>query len=185
MKILLMAASVRKDSCNKKLADLIAKLGEQQKVEFISLDFADYQAPLYDANYEERSGLPEIVKNFIDHLKNTDGLVICSPEYNFTTPGTLKNLIDWVSRARPMPWVKYPIMLCAASPSLVGGHRGLLSTASLLQSCLNAYVYPPLFSLANAYAAFTSDGSLQDKRLEERLVKNIIGFINFILALRR
>ncbi|MBU0744650.1 MAG: NAD(P)H-dependent oxidoreductase [Gammaproteobacteria bacterium] len=183
-KILLMAASLRQDSCNKKLINLVAKLGIEQKIEIEQLDFADFIAPLYSGDIEEKNGLPEMVQTFIAKLKDADGLVIASPEYNFSTPGTLKNLLDWVSRARPMPWVKYPVMLCSASPALAGGSRGLLHTVATLQCACNAYIYPPMFSLGNAYEAFTSDGSLQDKELEKRLGKNILGFVDFVKKLR-
>jgi len=183
-KIFLMAASVRGGSCNKKLINFIARLGSEQKITLEKLDFADFLAPLYNGDFEEKHGLPEVAQAFIAHLKSADGLVISSPEYNFSTPGTLKNLIDWVSRAKPMPWLKYPIMLCSASPSMVGGNRGLLHTATALQFCCNAHVFHPMFSLANAYEAFTSDGSLKDKDLEQKLQKNLVEFINFIQILR-
>jgi Predicted flavoprotein len=185
MKILLMAASVRQDSCNKKLINLIGKLSVQQKTEIEILDFANFLAALYNGDAEEKSGLPETVQNFVAKLKQADGLIISSPEYNFSTPGTLKNLIDWVSRAKPMPWLKYPIMLCSASPSLVGGNRGLLHTAAVLQCCCQAHVFPAMFSLANAYETFLEDGSLKDKKLEQMLVKNIAEFIKFVQALKQ
>jgi len=184
-KILLMAASQRKESCNKKLINLIARLSIQQKIEVTKLDFADFLEPLYNGDIEDKQGLPEAAQAFITQLKNNNGLIISSPEYNFSTPGTLKNLIDWVSRAKPMPWAKYPIMLCSASPSMVGGNRGLLHTAAVLQFCCNAHVFPPMFSLANAYEVFTNDDSLKDKELESRLAKNVTGFIEFVHALQK
>lgn len=179
MKILLLAASLRADSCNKKLINLIAKLSAKQKITTESLEFADFLAPLYNGDVEANSGIPKVAEDFITKLKESTGLIISSPEYNFSTPGTLKNLIDWVSRAKPMPWVKYPIMLCSASPSKVGGNRGLLSTATILQSCCNAHIFPPMFSLADAYEAFAKDGLLKDKNLQERLIKNVIEFVGF------
>lgn len=179
-KILLLAASVRKDSCNKKLINFIAKSSIANNFEIEQLDFADFLVPLYDGDLEEKKGLPQAAQNFIIKLNEARGLIIASPEYNFSTPGTLKNLIDWVSRAKPMPWAKYPIMLCSASPSLVGGNRGLLHTAVVLQCCCNAYVFPQMFSLADAYAAFSADGMLKDDELAGRLERNLIGFIDFM-----
>lgn len=179
-KILLMAASLRQDSCNKKLINLIGSLSMQQKIDVEKIKFADFLLPLYDGDFEETKGLPELAKAFIAKLKAADGLIISSPEYNYSTPGTLKNLIDWVSREKPMPWVKYPIMLCSASPAPAGGNRGLLNTVVALQCACNAQVYPPMFSLGNAYEAFASDGSLKDKDLEQRLTKNIVGFDEFV-----
>jgi chromate reductase, NAD(P)H dehydrogenase (quinone) len=184
MDILLMAASAKTDSCNKKLINVVAKICEQQKIATKKLDFIDFLVPPYNGDVEEKSGLPEIVQTFISQLKNSNGLIISSPEYNFSTPGTLKNLIDWVSRAKPMPWSSYPVMLCSASPAMVGGNRGLLHTASVLEFCCNAYVFPSMFSLANAYEAFAGDGSLKDKSLEQKLMKNITAFMDYIKNLQ-
>jgi len=183
MKILLLAASLREGSCNKKLINVIAKLSEQQKINIEKLDFADFLAPLYNGDVEEKSGLPDAARKFITQLKSADGLIISSPEYNFSTPGTLKNLIDWVSRSNPMAWLKYPIMLCSASPALAGGNRGLLQTVTALQCACNANVFPPMFSLSDAYEAFNTDGSLKDKSLEQKLAKNITEFVIFVRAL--
>lgn len=184
-KILLLAASIRDGSCNKQLIKLIAQLSEPQRIAVETLDFAEFLPPLYDGNFEERFGLPETAQTFVTKLNSADALILSSPEYNFSTPGPLKNLIDWVSRAKPMPWQKYPIMLCSASPSPVGGNRGLLHTATVLQLCCAAYIFPTTFSLGNAYQAFASDGSLIDKDLEQRLAKNIAQFVTFVQALNK
>jgi chromate reductase, NAD(P)H dehydrogenase (quinone) len=184
-KILLMAASTRKESYNKELINLIGKMANKQEIEVLKLNFNDFSLPLYDGNLEEKSGLPFAATMFIAEMKNSEGLILASPEYNFSIPGTIKNLIDWVSREKTMPWSKYPIMLCSASPSPVGGNRGLLHTATVLQSCCGAYVFPSMFSLANAHEVFTDDGSLKDNVLEQRLIKNITEFINFINSLKK
>lgn len=183
MKVLLFAASVRDDSCNKKLADLINALGTRQNHQIEKLNFADILPPLYDGNLEAKQGLPDIVKSFIKKMNDSEGLIIVSPEYNFSTPCTLKNLIDWVSRPQPTPWARYPIMLCSASPALAGGHRGLLHTVTSLQGC-EAHIFPPMFTLGNAYEAFNTDGSLRDQKLQKKLEKNIAEFAKFVEALK-
>ncbi len=76
--------------------------------------------PLYNADIQNTQGFPAAVTEFIKRMHNANGIIISSPEYNFSMPGTLKNLIDWVSRITPMPWNKQNILLLSASPSLVG-----------------------------------------------------------------
>jgi len=178
MKMLMMAASVRKDSCNKKLINLAAKLaGEQCDVDLA--DFAEFAMPVYDANLQAEQGLPEATLKFITRMKAVDGVIISSPEYNFSTPGTLKNLIDWVSRDKPMPWKDKKVLLMSASPSLVGGNRGLWQTRIPLECC-GSFVFPDMFSLANAYEAFASDGQLKDSALQKRLHSNITAFLQCV-----
>ena len=64
-----------------------------------------------------------------------DAVMISSPEYNYSISGVLKNLIDWVSRARPMPWRGKSIYLMSAAPSPMGGIRGLWQTRIPLEGC--------------------------------------------------
>jgi NAD(P)H-dependent FMN reductase len=184
MKIMLMAASTRKESVNKKLIQLVSKILEQQGVSVNLVDFADYAIPLYDGDMNESLGLPQNAKNFIDDMQRADGLILSVPEYNFSIPGTLKNLIDWVSRANPQPWAGQQIMLASASPSLVGGNRGLWATRIPLEAC-GSFVYPDMFSLANAYQAFKADGSLVDDALQQRLATLLEKYEHYLKRMRK
>lgn len=183
MKILMFAASLRKDSCNKKLIRIAAEIVKEQECDVDLADYAEFDMPLYNADIQNSSGFPENTKKFIARLKNADALIISSPEYNFSTPGTLKNLIDWVSREKPMPWQAAQILLMSASPSMVGGNRGLWATRIPLECC-GAFIFPEMFSLANAYQAFTEDGKLKDHALLERLHGNIMGFLRIVKKMK-
>ena len=182
MKLLLFAASLRKGSVNKKLINLMARLATEQNHKIELLDFSDFNAPLYNGDFENNFGLPDGAKKFIQVISQVEGVIISSPEYNFSIPGTLKNLLDWVSRAKHMPLAKLPFMLNSASPSMVGGSRGLLHTATTLEAC-SVYVFPKMFSLANAYEAFSNDGNLRDNELQQRLIKSIKEFTEYATAL--
>ena len=78
-----------------------------------------------------------------------------------------------------MPWKGYPILLMSASPSLVGGNRGLWSTRIPLEAC-GGFVFPDMFSLASAYTAFDDHGGLKDSGVFERLNQNMIDFIPYV-----
>jgi chromate reductase, NAD(P)H dehydrogenase (quinone) len=181
MNILMFAASLRKESVNKKLIGLSQNLLHQQKIDTLLLDFKELNLPLYDGDVETTSGLPLPALKLIDHLKQTQALIISSPEYNFSIPGTLKNLIDWISRATPQPLKNIPTLLLSASPSLTGGHRGLLHTQVAFTSCLSL-VFPEMFCLGNAYEAFDVKGNLKDQSLQNRLQNTLKHFINFVTA---
>jgi NAD(P)H-dependent FMN reductase len=182
MKVLLFAASLRKGSVNKKLLNVIARLVAERGNEIEVMDFADFNVPLYHGDFENNFGIPDGAKKFIQVIQKVNAVIISSPEYNYSTPGTLKNLIDWVSRAKPMPLAKLPVMLTSASPSMVGGSRGLLHTATTLESC-GVYVFSKMFSLPNAYEAFANDGNLKEAGLQQCLVKNLSEFIEYVVAL--
>jgi len=50
------------------------------------------------------SGFPADVVALTDAIRAADGVIIISPEYNFTIPGALKNALDWVSRLSDQPF---------------------------------------------------------------------------------
>ncbi len=175
MQLFLMAASLRSDSVNVKLTDLCNKiLFSKNKVDYANM--AEFDAPLYNADIEAQSGIPKNIANFISRIKQSQKIIISSPEYNYSIPGILKNIIDWASRARPMPWKNADILLMSASPSLVGGNRGLWHARVPLESC-GAFVWPEMFSLGDAYNAFDLNGDLINQSsllLLENILNNFI-----------
>jgi len=79
--------------------------------------------PLYNADVQTASGFPGPVNALADAIRAADGVIIVTPEYNFSIPGGLKNAIDWVSRLPNQPFAGKPIALQSASPGPVGGAR--------------------------------------------------------------
>lgn len=183
MRLLMLAASLQQGSVNKKLINLATKLMQHPEHTIDLADFSEFSAPLYNADIQNQVGIPKEVNLFVQRMQQTDGLIISTPEYNFSIPGTLKNLIDWVSRVTPMPWRGRPILLLSASPSLVGGNRGLWATRIPLEGC-GAFVFPDMFSLASAYDAFNDDGSLKDAQTQQRLEDLLGNFVKFIKKLQ-
>ena len=58
-----------------------------------------------------------------DAIRAADGVIIVTPEYNFSIPGGLKNALDWVSRLPSQPFAGKPIAIQSASPGPLGGGR--------------------------------------------------------------
>jgi len=93
----------------------------------------------------------------------------------------LKNAIDWLSRAKPVPLRGKTALLLSASPSLVGGNRGLWALRVPLE-VLGVHVYPEMFSLATAHQGFRPDGELADEALGRFLRRIIDGFVRITSA---
>jgi chromate reductase len=185
MKVLAFAASLRKDSLNRKLIRIAAEHLKRQGVEVDLADFHEFDMPLYDGDIQDTTGLPAGALEFSKRLKAADALLISSPEYNYSLPGTLKNLIDWVSRERPtIAFRGKTTQLLSASMSPVGGVRGLWQLRIPLEG-LGAFVCPDMFALAEADDAFSTDEkSLNDAKLEERLAKMLSSFVHTARALQ-
>jgi chromate reductase len=83
--------------------------------------FAEF--PLYNADIENSTGFPVAASTLADAIRSAHGVVFCTPEYNFSIPGGLKNAIDWVSRLQNQPFAGKPIAIQSASPGPLGGGR--------------------------------------------------------------
>jgi NAD(P)H-dependent FMN reductase len=180
MTILAFAASLRAGSLNQRLIELAASFARQAGADVDLADFHSFSMPPYDGDLEA-TGLPVGAAALQRALERSDAVMIATPEYNYSISGVLKNAIDWVSRARPMPWRGKSIYLLSASPSLVGGVRGLWHTRVPLEGC-GALVFPDMFALAAAQDAFDAQGQLRDPALAERLRREVTGFVRLAEA---
>jgi NAD(P)H-dependent FMN reductase len=179
--VLVFAASLRADSLNARLAALAARTLEVGGVTADLASMRDFDAPSFDGDVEGAEGLPPGAERFRERLELANAFVIASPEYNASIPGVLKNAIDWVSRARPQPFNEQHGLLLSASPSMVGGNRGLWALRVPLEH-LGARIYPDMFSLAQAHTAFDDDGGLADEQLRRRFEDTIAKFMDLVEA---
>jgi NAD(P)H-dependent FMN reductase len=181
MHTLAFAASLREGSLNAKLLNVAVAIARQAGAHVQVARFRDYEMTLYDGDEEAEVGLPPGARLLAEQLSRSEAVMIAAPEYNYSMAGTLKNAIDWVSRARPMPWRGKSIYLMSASPSAVGGIRGLWQTRVPLEGC-GAIVFPDMFALPHAHNAFTDDERLRDQAVFERLERDVVGFVHLAEA---
>ncbi|MBL1080610.1 NAD(P)H-dependent oxidoreductase [Streptomyces actinomycinicus] len=181
LRFLVFGAALRADSSNVRLASLVARLISDTGAAVDLAHMRDFDMPLYDGDMEAGEGLPPGALALRDRLEQCDAFVISSPEYNASVPGVLKNAIDWVSRVRPQPFKTKHALLVSASPSLIGGNRGLWALRVPLEH-LGTRVYPDMFSVANSYQAFAEDGTLTDPGLQQRLTETVSGFLSLVEA---
>lgn len=178
---LVFGASLRKNSLNDRLAALAASTIEDKGWLVHQATFADFDCPSYDADVEQGGQIPEGARRFRERLVEADALIIASPEYNASMPGSLKNVIDWTSRIKPQPFNGKQCLLMSASPSMSGGNRGLWSLRIPLEH-LGTRVYPDMFSLAEAHVAMASDGKIKNAVLQKRFDKTIECFMELVEA---
>ena len=180
LKVLVFAASLRADSLNRKLAALAARVAEQNGVTVEHTSMREFDVPSFDGDVESAQGPPAGAQELRRRLMDNDAFIVSSPEYNGSMPGTFKNLIDWTSRFRPQPFDGKHGLLLSASPSMVGGNRGLWALRVPLEH-LGARIYPDMFSLAQAHKAIV-DGDIADAALKGRFEKNIQAFLSLAEA---
>ena len=182
IKVLVFAASLRADSLNRKLAALASRVAEESGATIDLASMRDFDVPSYDGDVDLAQGIPPGAKALQQRLSENDAFIISSPEYNGSMPGVLKNLIDWTSRFRPQPFDGRHGLLLSASPSLVGGNRGLWALRVPLEH-LGSRIFPDMFSLSMAHKAFAGD-DLADPQLRARLAKSLQAFLSLAEAAR-
>jgi chromate reductase len=180
-RFLVLAASRRDASLNMQMGALATSSIEAHGGVAELVSIREFDTPSFDADVESDVGLPPAAEAFRERLGDNDAYVIASPEYNSSMPGVLKNLIDWVSRSRPQPFNEKYGLLMSASPSMVGGNRGLWALRIPLEH-LGARVYPDMFSLAQAHLALDDSGRIRDDTLQQRFDTNIANFMDQVEA---
>jgi NAD(P)H-dependent FMN reductase len=183
VRLLAFAASLRRGSINRQLLAPAVTVARAHGAEVDVAEFAEFEMPLFNHDVQESTGFPAGAQELARRVQAADGLLIASPEYNYSLPGTLKNAIDWVSRMRPMPFRGRTAFLMAASGGLVGGIRGLWQLRIPLEGC-GVVIYPDMFPLSNARDAFTEAGGLKDAHLAERLDRMMEGYLRMAEALK-
>jgi chromate reductase len=181
VRFLVFSASLRHGSLNSQLAELAATCISANGGQVDVAAMRDFDAPSYDQDVQHEQGFPPGAEEFRRRLEACQGFVVAAPEYNASMPGALKNAIDWVSRFAPQPFNERHGLLLSASPSMIGGNRGLWALRVPLEH-LGARVYPDMFSLAQAHRAFTAEGRLADERLQQRFDTNVINFLDQVEA---
>ncbi|MFF3743361.1 NADPH-dependent FMN reductase [Streptomyces kronopolitis] len=181
LRVLVLGAALRTGSTNAQLASLVARMMTEAGADVDLAAMRDFDMPLYDGDAEAADGMPAGALALRDRLERSDAFVLSSPEYNASVPGVVKNAIDWVSRIRPQPFKTKHALLLSASPSLVGGNRGLWALRVPLEH-LGTRVYPDMFSLAGAHKGFAEDGQLTDPALQQRLNETVTAFLHLVEA---
>ncbi|MFT6591681.1 MAG: chromate reductase [Rhodoferax sp.] len=176
MKLLVFAGSTRQQSFNRQLAATATMLACAAGAEVTHLELSTLDIPMYNADLEAQATPPDVM-----HLKQLmfshPAWLICSPEYNGSYTGLLKNTLDWVSspvKGDP-EWSRGAksfegkvVGLLSASPGALGGLRSLSHLAPLLQN-LQCWVAPRQFALSRAGEAFDAQGGLRDETQRQNL----------------
>ncbi|MGC1183380.1 NADPH-dependent FMN reductase [Legionella sp.] len=118
-KIAVIVGSLRKESFNKKMANVLISLAPSSlKLELIEIG----NLPLYNQDLDDENTVPPAWTHFREQMKSCEGVIFVTPEYNRSIPGVLKNAIDVGSRPYGYSiWSKKPGAIISVSPSAIGG----------------------------------------------------------------
>jgi len=177
MKLLGISGSIRKGSYNTKLLHSAAECLPQG----VSINIIDCaELPLYNSELDLDSK-PEAVQRLLSAIGESDGLLIATPEYNYSIPGVLKNALDWASRpAYKSALAKKPAGIFSVSPSAVGGARVQVHLRDVLSSTLTPVLPAPHFLVPLAKEKFDQDGRLIDEDTRRSLDRYVTEFVKWV-----
>lgn len=172
MKLLGICGSLRKNSYNMMALRACAELlPEGVSIEFF--DLADI--PMYNQDVFDR-GLPEPVARLRAAISAADGLVIATPEYNFSLPAVLKNAIDWASREPQQSFKDKPVAIFSAATGPLGGARVQYDLRRMLTPLWAMTLPRPEVFIGNAASKFDANGKLTDETTAKFLREQMVGF---------
>ena len=119
-KILAICGSTRANSANLQLIRFV----EQISADHLQFEIYNDLDKLPHFNPDlDKDVAPAIVEEFRNKIKNADGVLICTPEYVFSLPGSLKNAIEWC--VSTTLFSEKPVALITASAHGAKAHESL------------------------------------------------------------
>ena len=140
--------------------------------------------PLFNQDVFD-AGMPEPVKRFRAEVAAADGLLIASPEYNFSVTAPLKNAIDWGSRAPNQVFQDKPVAIFSATTGPVGGVRNQYDLRRILTQLWGHVLPRPEVFIGNAQSKFDAQGRLTDETTRKFLADLLAGFKEWIVRMQK
>ena len=167
-KILALNGSTRADSTNLKFIKAIKALSADyfSITVFEGLTLLPHFNPDLDTN-----NAPESVMDFRRQLKIADGILICTPEYAFGIPGTLKNSIDWTVSSGE--FYDKPVALITASTSGEKAHASFLETLNAVGARITN---DTRLLISNAKTKLNADNIITDNETRDKLKYLTVAF---------
>jgi chromate reductase len=135
--------------------------------------------PLFDEDVEF-AGNPESVTRLRSEVAAADGLLIATPEYNWSFPGVLKNAIDWLSRPPAEVLIGKPVAIIGATAGRWGTRLAQAASRQVLTATESIVMPAPALFVRDASAVFAEDGRLIDAPTLTQLDAVLAAFVRWI-----
>lgn len=137
------------------------------------VDLNEYQFPVFDERLRFQKEPTEKMLDISARVKNADGIIIVTPEYNGSIPAALKNVTDLLYDE----WYHKPIAISTVSDGAFGGSQVIIALQFTLWK-MKALTVPAMFPVPKVREAFDEQGNAIDKAATE---KRAAGFVKELL----
>ena len=177
LRVVGIAGSLRKASLNRALLRAAKELAPGEMI----IDIEELAAvPMFNADLDV-SGPPEAVAHLRRVVRNADGLLFVTPEYNHGVPGVLKNTIDWLSQPlHGSPLEGKPTALMGASTAVAGTARGQTQLRQSFILTNTPAMLRPEVLVGRAHERFDAEGRLTDEATRRFLSDFLRQFVDWI-----
>ena len=174
--IAVLVGSLRKESLTRKMATALMKLSPGSlKLEMIEIG----ELPLYNQDHEDNP--PAAWTEFRDRIRNVDGVLFVTPEYNRSVPGALKNAIDVGSRPYGKnAWEGKPGAVVSVSPGAIGGFGANHHLRQSMVFLNMPAMQQPEAYIGQAATLFDEHGSLVNESTREHARKFMFAFATWV-----
>lgn len=170
-----ISGSLRADSHNTALLRAAQKLTPPGVTVEIYSGLRDI--PPYDMDLDTPDRRPAAAQDLRDRVTAADGLLIMTPEFNYSIPGLLKNAIDWASTdwtgVEGLPLLRKPVAIAGAAPTNFGSVRAQLALRQVFLWTDSDVVTKPEVIAFRAHERFDQAGNLTDEHTAA-LLRNLI-----------
>jgi chromate reductase, NAD(P)H dehydrogenase (quinone) len=164
MKLLAISGSLKSTSSNTAIVKNLKRLAP-----------ANWQIIIYDElgslphfNPEiDTEQAPEAVKTLREMIREADAVFICTPEYAYSVPGSLKNMLDWTVSSGE--FVDKPVAAVSASPMYTGGDKALTSLILTLEVISAKVPATARLSIGTVSTKINTEGIITDEETNEKL----------------
>ncbi|MEJ8823361.1 NAD(P)H-dependent oxidoreductase [Variovorax humicola] len=177
-----LCGSLRAASLNR----MALKLAASSMPQDMHMEVVEWRdVPPFDADVLAAHGLPPSVAALRERIRRADGVVIATPEYNFSIPGMLKNAIDWISRGEDQPFAHMPVAIVTATPGPRGGARVQYDLRKVLLFVNAMTLVKPEVFIGDAALKFDAAGQCTDEATRKFVTAQMDAFAKWIAAVKR
>ena len=171
-KVIAISGSLRKASFNTSLLQGAQGLHPEVEVEI----FDASSIPFFSQDTEQDVGnYPESVKNLVDAVRASDGLLLATTEYNFLPSAVIKNAVDWLSRGQtnsPLFGKKVALVSAGAMEGGINAQNSIFYALKRMKWLNIQLITDPVIALCMPWqnqSLFNKDMVLVSEEIKEKL----------------
>jgi len=138
------------------------------------------QLPHFNPDIDKDGILPNSIQDFRDKIHEADSVLICTPEYVFSLPGSLKNAIEWT--VSTTLFSHKPVAIITAAASGEKAHESLL----LIMKTIEAKLSPQSqLLISGGKSKINSTGEITDPATLNKIKELISDFTKALIEAKR